>query len=319
MSSSVDASQMIISGTDFNVATDAKYAKPKINPSGGKSVGIMNARTNTVLNVSTPLMLTWGINEFTDDKSGKITYDMSLQFPNGDYATPATTKFLANIAAFEEKIKADAIVNSKEWFGKPKMTTDAVEALWTPILKYPQNKDTLERDLSRAPTLRIKVPYWENEWRVELYDMDEQPIFPDPTNPHISPKDLIAKGTNVAVSMQCGGIWFANGKFGVTWKLFQAVVKPKTSLRGKCHIKLTSDDKERLSKQPAPTDADLDEHEDGDAIQATVDTDDEDSAPAPAASKAKIVKKVESVSVAAPAEPAGTEAVAAKKKIVRKA
>jgi hypothetical protein len=37
----------------------------------------------------------------------------------------------------------------------------------------------------------------------------------------------------------CGGLWFANGKFGVTWKLYQGVVKPAQSLpKGQCHIKL---------------------------------------------------------------------------------
>ena len=46
--------------------------------------------------------------------------------------------------------------------------------------------------------------------------------------------------------IQCGGIWFANGKFGVTWKLVQAVVKPKESLKGKCHIVLSAEDKKIL-------------------------------------------------------------------------
>ena len=51
--------------------------------------------------------------------------------------------------------------------------------------------------------------------------------------------------------MQCGGLWFANGKFGITWKLVQAVVqKPKTSLAGTCFIKLKASDKEKLKTAP---------------------------------------------------------------------
>jgi hypothetical protein len=50
---------------------------------------------------------------------------------------------------------------------------------------------------------------------------------------------LIPKGSEIACIIQCGGIWFANGKFGVTWKLFQGVVKPTQTLaKGQCHIKL---------------------------------------------------------------------------------
>jgi hypothetical protein len=58
--------------------------------------------------------------------------------------------------------------------------------------------------------------------------------------------DFITKGSKLATLIQCGGIWFANGKFGVTWKLVQAVIKPRETLFGRCHISLSSADKERL-------------------------------------------------------------------------
>jgi hypothetical protein len=318
------SSEMVIPGASFNSATDMKYTKPKVNSVGGRSVGIVNAKTSTVLNLSTPLMLTWGVNDFTDEKSGKVSYDLALQFPNEGFETPATKKFLANIAAFEKKIKEDAITNSKEWFSKPKMTSDAVDALWTPILKYPKNKDTLEADMTRAPTLKVKLPFWDGQWKeLELYDVDMQPIFPDASNPALSPKDLIAKGSHIAVSIQCGGIWFANGKFGVTWKLFQAIVKPKMSLKGKCHIKLDDEEKTKIVAQVVPTDVDGDadggEH-DHDNVSAIIEDDDEeDAAPARTASAAPPVAKPTPIAAAAAAAPAaGGGDAASKKKIVRK-
>ena len=307
---------MVIPGASFNPLTDMKYTKPKVNSVGGRSVGIVNAKTSTVLNLSSPLMLTWGVNDFTDDKTGKVSYDLALQFPNEGFETPATKKFIANMAAFEKKIKEDAIANSKEWFSKPKMTADAVDALWTPVLKYPKNKDTLEADMTRAPTLKVKLPFWDNTWKeLELYDTDMQPIFPDPMNPALSPKDLIAKGSHIAVSIQCGGIWFANGKFGVTWKLFQAIVKPKMSLKGKCHIKLDEEEKTKMVAQVVPTDVDGDDDHENDTVSAIIEDDDEElatPAPAPAPKPA-----APAVAVAAAAA-AGGDAAAAKKKIVRK-
>jgi hypothetical protein len=309
------ASEMVIPGASFNPHTDMKYTKPKVNSLGGRSVGIVNAKTSTVLNLSSPLMLTWGVNDFTDDKTGKVSYDLALQFPNEGFETPATKKFIANMAAFEKKIKEDAIANSKEWFSKPKMTADAVDALWTPVLKYPKNKDTLEADTTRAPTLKVKLPFWDNTWKeLELYDTDMSPIFPDPMNPALSPKDLIAKGSHIAVSIQCGGIWFANGKFGVTWKLFQAIVKPKMSLKGKCHIKLDEEEKTKIVAQVVPTDVDGDEEGgDNDNVSAIIeDEDDEPSAAAEPVTKAAPVVK------AAPAPAAAGGDAASKKKIVRK-
>jgi len=309
------ASEMVIPGASFNPLTDMKYTKPKVNSVGGRSVGIVNAKTSTVLNLSSPLMLTWGVNDFTDDKTGKVSYDLALQFPNEGFETPATKKFIANMAAFEKKIKEDAIANSKEWFSKPKMTADAVDALWTPVLKYPKNKETLEADMTRAPTLKVKLPFWDNTWKeLELYDTDMQPIFPDPMNPALSPKDLIAKGSHIAVSIQCGGIWFANGKFGVTWKLFQAIVKPKMSLKGKCHIKLDDEEKTKMVAQVVPTDVDGDDDDhENDTVSAIIEDDDDESAtPAPAPAPAAAVAKPPT-----PAAAAGGDA-AAKKKIVRK-
>ena len=66
--------------------------------------------------------------------------------------------------------------------------------------------------------------------------------------------DFIAKGTNVAVVVQCGGLWFANGKFGVTWRLVQAMVKPRAGLFGKCHVMLTEEDRARLENQDSGED-----------------------------------------------------------------
>ena len=311
------ASEMVIPGASFNPLTDMKYTKPKVNSVGGRSVGIVNSKTSTVLNLSSPLMLTWGVQDFTDEKSGKVSYDLALQFPNDGFETPATKKFLANIAAFEKRIKEDAITNSKEWFSKPKMTSDAVDALWTTNLKYPKNKDTLEADMTRAPTLKVKLPFWDGQWKeLELYDVDMQPIFPDASNPALSPKDLIAKGSHIAVSIQCGGIWFANGKFGVTWKLFQAIVKPKMSLKGKCHIRLDEDEKTKIVSQVVPTDVDGDadggEH-DHDNVSAIIEDDEEEEA-APVRTPSAPVKAA--AAAAAPAAAGGD--AASKKKIVRK-
>lgn len=250
--------KMIVSGTEFAANSSLMYSKIKVNEVGGKSVGVMNKDTMKSLYLSTPLMLTWGVNKNFDEKTGKTTYDMSLQFPRDDYQSDSTNKFLKNMKELENQIKQDALVNCKDWFNKTKMSDEVVDALWTPMLKYPKNKDGNEEfDYTRPPTLRIKINYWDGVFKCELYDMEQKKIFPNETG--VMPTELIAKATNVATVVQCGGLWFSNGKFGVTWRLVQAVVKPKQSLMGKCHIVLTGEDKAIMSR------ADDDDDEDGDA------------------------------------------------------
>ena len=307
------SSQNILSPAGFNPATCVKYAKPKVNSSGGKSIGILNANSGTVLQISSPMMLTWGVNQFVDENTGKISYDMSLQFPDEDRYDDAIRKFFNNIRDFEQKIKEDAIANSKEWFGKPKMSAETTDALFTPMLKYPKDKVSLEIDYSRAPTFKIKLPCWEGVWKnIDLYDMDRRLMFPVPTNPSLAPGDFIQKGSQIAVGIQCGGIWFAGGKFGVTWNLIQGIVKPKLSYRGTCGIDLPGEPAPTHAPAPAPAQVqqpaahvqsrdDDDDQEDDEEDQTPIRRTASHSAPAatPAtapveepASKKKIVRKL---------------------------
>lgn len=238
-------SSQIVNIAQYNPTNDISYAKPKINANGGKNVGIINNKTKKVTMLSTPLILTWGMNEFVDDKSNNNKYHLSLQFPNSEYPDQECENFLNKMRDFENKIKLDAIANSKEWFNKPKMSAEVVDALWNPMLTYPKNKESGEFDYTRAPTLKVKIPFWDGEWKFELYDMEQNQLWP--SDNVSNPLPLIPKLSRIACVLQCGGIWFAAGKFGVTWKLFQAVIKPPQSLKGKCHIMVS--DNEQHSQQ----------------------------------------------------------------------
>ena len=168
------ASATILSGVDFNADKDYVYTKAKVNTNGRKSIGILNGRDKKSLYLSTPLMLTWGVNEYTNDNGGSSSYDLALQFPNDEYNSPECVAFLKNMQALEQKLKDDAVVNSKDWLNKSKLVPEAVDALWSPMLKYPKDKETGEPDYSRAPTLKVKIPFWEGVFKnVELYDEDE--------------------------------------------------------------------------------------------------------------------------------------------------
>jgi hypothetical protein len=251
----------IIDGTQFN-ANNIIYCAPKATPQGAKSVNILSKNTKTFLTLSTPLMLTWGASDFVDEKTGISDgkFSLALQFPSDEYKNEDTSVFLLNMKALEDKIKSDALVNSKEWFGKVHKSAEVVEALWTPMLKYPKNKQTGEYDYNKQPTLKIKLPQWEGSWRSEIYDEEGEKLYPCVENPGVSPLDYLKKGTNIACLIQFAGIWFVNGKFSASWKLVQAVVqKPKASLQGQCLIPLKPKDKEVLKNQKV-VDDDTEDH-----------------------------------------------------------
>jgi hypothetical protein len=240
----------VIESTEFK-CENIKYSSPKANSAGGKAVNIYNRLTNSRLNISTPMMLTWGASDFVDPKTGEGNgkFEMTLQFPTDEYNNDDLRQFLNNMKAFEEKIKADALKNSKDWFGKVHKSSEVVDALYTPMLKYSKDQSTGDYNYSKPPSIRVKIPIWEGVWKCEVYDDDGVCLFPNTKG--ITPVTLIPKATNVKVLMTCGGIWFANGKFGVTWRLIQAMVqKPRAQLAGKCYLK--PQPKEERPPSPLP-------------------------------------------------------------------
>ena len=241
---------LVLSGATLT-DKEYSYSAVKVSKTGAKSVNFKNNSTSGKLYLSTPLMLTWGVNE-NEWVEGSKTYDMSLQFPRSTDSnfSESTSGFLKAMQHLEDKVKGDAITNAKEWFNKSKMSAEVVDALWSPMLKYPKNQETGEPDKSREPTLRVKLPVYDGDFRCELYDTSEPPVqlYPDPEGGN-TPATLIQKGQNVALVIECGGIWFANGKFGVTWRLVQAVLQPRTSIYGKCHINLGSSERKQMIDQ----------------------------------------------------------------------
>ena len=189
---------------------------------------------------------------------------------------------------------------------KTKLSEEVVDALWTPMVRYGKDPNTGEPDRTKNPTLNIKIPVWDGEWKVDLYNPDSEQLFPNDKG--VTVQELITKPTDVATVIQCGGIWFANGKFGVTWKLVQAVVKPKQSLRGECLISLSAEDKATLAN------AKYDEEDDNDAgaeVVAVEDSSDEEEAePEPETTPVKEEVKQAVAEAVAPSAP--------KKKVVRR-
>jgi hypothetical protein len=243
-------STIIVNSKDFSPTENMLFTKPKANNSGGKSVGILNNRSKKSIMIQTPLMMNWGVNVYENANNSK-SYDFTLQFPREEFANEDTKNLLTMLMEFEEKVKLDAQKNSRDWFGKASMSAEVIEALWSPMLKYPKDQNSGDPDKTRSPTLKIKLPVWEGEFKFDLFDVEQNALIPNDDSR--GPEEFIQKGSNVACIIQCGGIWFANGKFGVTWKLYQGVVKQVEGLqRGKCHIKMSKQEEDTLNNESQP-------------------------------------------------------------------
>ena len=209
----------------------------------------------------------------------------------------------------EEVVLTHVMANWKKLFNKPTPSREVADALYTRALKYSKDQQTGEINMTKSPTMKVKLGYWENKFDCEIYSPDGKMLFSQETHPNTSPIELIPKASQTAVIVQCGGIWFAGGKFGVTWKLLQAVVKPKPTMKGKCMISLTQEDKSTIATQQLVVEEDEPDARAVVGMEIAEDSDEEQeppSAPVPVPAP-----------VPAPA-PAPAPAATAGKKIVKR-
>lgn len=315
---------VVIPVSDWN-PKNIRFMPPKVNEKGGKSISLISTQSNRSLHVTTPSLTTWGISDFVDPQTGVSDgkYQISFTFPNESYANKNTEAFLEKMQQFEQTVLESAVQNSELWWGE-QLDMGILKHTFFPILKYPKVKGTKKIDTTKKPNINAKVPFYENEnkWNVEIYDTKGELLFPN-ANEELTPAHFVPKLSTAAAVLQCGGIWIGGKGWGVTWKLIQAVVKPKVtdSVFGKCHIKLTEEDQEAIDNSNQDEDAteEAPATKEAPAAKAVIQTqvadsdeedDDEEPEPPKVVPKAAVVPKVEVKVETAPA--------AAVKKVVKK-
>ena len=286
---SASASNLFVSYKTLDIS-NVKYGEPKQNTRGGKNVPIKY--DGQPMRFQCPLTFNWGASEMVDDQTGVKKYSLNLQLDQGSI-------LFNKMQEFEDKIMSDALKNSKEWFGKSKMSADVIKALAYPILKYPKNKETQEPDLSRNPTVKVKLPYWEGKFNIELYDMNKNLLCDHQDEEDINILDLIPKASHVSAILECGGVWFAAGRFGVTFKFILGKVRPPARIQGYCLME-ESDEEEVLEQITAKEQEDTTQQE---ATVDVVDSEPEEVEVAPVVkespkSKTKVVRKKKKAVVA---------------------
>lgn len=251
----------IVDGTNIDLSVFS-YSAPKPNPAGGKVVNLYNKNFKESLTIAAPLIGSWGAQEVkTLDGAGTGKYTMTLQFAKGQYATPDADKFLEQMKAVENKIKEDAMVYSKDWFGKEIKSMDVMDEKFTPMLKYPKiSKGSEERDYSQPPQLTVKLPCWKDVWQTSVFDEDGNPLYIKGKTDHgVTPLDFLRSQSKAPIQVitliQCAGLWFVGSpaKVSITWNLKQVVVrKPKMSsiADDTCFLSVRPSERELLKSQP---------------------------------------------------------------------
>ena len=231
----------VILPKDFNVSR-LGYAPPKYVEGGGKSILIKY--DGDPLIVQTPEMaLPFGIGVWKTGRSDmpdKYNLDVSFQGMDGRVSLKV---FFDMLKAMETRLVTDQ--NSTEWFSKryPRVG-EIVEALFTPLIRT---------DSVKYPTFKMTLPFKDGEFELDgVYDDHKCAI---------NLMDIVncegkGKGSRVRAITQCTGIWFADGKFGCTWKVKQLVIVLPATLKPYAFLR---DDSVDLADADADADAEYED------------------------------------------------------------
>jgi len=202
-----------------------KYSQPKTLSNGSRTVYITYAGNR--LAIQTPIMrFPYGVGEGYDaDKekekkdSDSKRYDIHVSFIGHD-ENAKVKQMLDLMLALETKLKADTFKHRVEWLGDDYDGLETVVGkLFTPIVKYDKDKVTKKIVGKYPPTMKLKIPHdpKTDTFQFTAKDMDGNIIDFKAVMRNL-------RGGRGKMVIQLGGLWFAGGKYGCTWKIVNTML-----------------------------------------------------------------------------------------------
>jgi len=263
----------IVQPSAFSVSK-VSVSQPKVLDSGGKLAYVNYGDSRSLLIQTPSLPSPFGMNVFDKNGPPKFSLDLALR---GYQEAGKVKAFYDALSSLDEYMIDLGVKNSKLWF-KADMKREIVQAFYTPIVKFGRDKEGNQTPYPPNVKLQLRKNR-EGAFETEFYGEDAK------SNPKAKPLDLeenplesfLVKKVEVTALMQCTGVWFAGGKYGLSWKAVQVRLDSvPAGLRGYGFV---NDDEDAPASQGGG------EFSSRPARQV-VEDDEEETAPAPAASQA---------------------------------
>ena len=185
---------------------------PKTLQSGAKQAYLNHGGERLVLQTAVAMSTPFGLNSFQSQNGVEYSLDLSFR---GQDNRPELQEFKRVLEQMDALMIEEGVKNSKTWF-KADLNKEVIKAFYTPSLKY--SKDKEGNVLSYPPNIKVKLPKRNGEFDTKFYDLNGTPYKGVPI------EDLLVKGIQVTAIIECGGVWFAGSKFGLTWRAKQIAI-----------------------------------------------------------------------------------------------
>ena len=187
---------------------------PKVLESGAKSAYLNYEDGKLVLQTAVAMSLPFGLSVFDKNPTNTPEYSIDLSFRGAD-KNPEIQEFQTRLTELDKFMVDQGTRNCKQWF-KSDLKREVVEAFYSPIVRFAKDKEGNLQNY--PPTMKIKLRKPNGQFEAKFYDVKGNVYKGVPV------EDLLAKGVQITCLVECGGVWFAGSKFGLTWRAKQIIV-----------------------------------------------------------------------------------------------
>jgi hypothetical protein len=200
----------VVAPSAFN-ASKVTFSPVKMLESGGKQAYLNYENRPLVMQVGS-LETPFGLSVYDKVSPPKYTVELKLRGYDNATENPKVASIYNAMNALDEYMVEQGVKNSRAWF-KADLKGDMVKMLYTPTVRF--SKDDQGNLKPYPPTLKIQLRQRDGKFETAVYDDKKRPLTDVPL------EDILVNGASLTVLIQCTGVWFAGGKFGLSWKAVQ--------------------------------------------------------------------------------------------------
>lgn len=217
------------------------FSPVKSLESGGKQAYLNYDGRPLVMQVG-PLETPFGLSVFDKIPGAppKYTVDLKLRGYDDAASNPKVAAIYNALHSLDEFMLDQGVKNAKQWF-KGDKSREVLSELYTPTVKFAKDSDGNLKPY--PPTIKLQLRQRDGKFETAVFDDKKRPLTDIPL------EDVLVKGAVLTSLIQCTGVWFAGGKFGLSWKAIQIRAdRVPESIRGFAFL----DDGEAAEAAPPP-------------------------------------------------------------------
>lgn len=274
-------SSNVVLSTNFNTQKLA-FSPLRVLDSGGKQAYI-NYDGGMFVFQTPSCSLPYGMSAF--DKAGPVKYSVELSLRGYEDSGSKMKQFYDALSRLDEYMIDQGVKNCRQWF-KADLTRDVIKAFYTPMVRLAKDKDGNPKPYPPTIKLSLRQKRDSQDFDVQCFDDKRQRYAGIPL------EELLVKGASVTCLIQCTGVWFAGSKYGLSWKLTQALVNSLPQSARNFTFVDEGELQGSTKAHSAPVAVHEDEEEEEESEEEEEEEDDDESLQAPVVPAAPVKKSV---------------------------